>query len=283
MTDTTRSQVLISAAELGGLIGGAAPVVLLDIRTPKDGEIAAAGGHIPGALYVDLQRDLAGKPHGYSGRRPLPNIDDLEAHARRWGITRDSIVVVYDDNRGLQAGRAWWVLRWAGVRDVRLLDGGLQAWIAAGGALSQAVIKPAPGDIALAGDHLPLLGADSAAALARASILIDARNAEAYLGTAKNPEDASAGHIPGALSAPTVENLTSAGTFADATTLRARFAALGIDGTRPVGVYCGGGVAASHTIAALTSIGIEAALFPGSWSAWSSDPSRPVATGAQPG
>lgn len=283
MTDATRSQVLISAADLVALIGGAAPVVLLDIRSLKSGEIAAPSGHIPGAVYADLQSNFAGKQEGYSGRRPLPKIADFEANARRWGISRDSIVVVYDDNRGLQAGRAWWVLRWAGIKDVRLLDGGLQAWIAAGGDVSHAATKPTPGDIALDGEHLPVLDANAAAAFARNAILIDARSADAYAGTAKNAEDAVGGHIPGAHSAPTTANLTEAGTFADTAALRERFAKLGIDGSKPVGVYCGGGVAASHTIAALTSIGIAASLFPGSWSAWSSDPSRPVATGTQPG
>jgi thiosulfate/3-mercaptopyruvate sulfurtransferase len=190
--------------------------------------------------------------------------------------------VVYDDNRNLHAGRAWWVLRWAGVAGTRLLDGGLDAWIAAGLSTTTDIVLPAPGDITLDGGHLPVLDADAAAALADTAILIDARNTDAYLGGPVRPGEAPSGHIPGALSAPTTENLAANGTLAAAEALRKRFAALGIDGTGPVGVYCGGGVAASHEIAALASIGITAALFPGSWSAWSSDPSRPVATGPRP-
>jgi thiosulfate/3-mercaptopyruvate sulfurtransferase len=207
----------------------------------------------------------------------------LQRDARRWGIRAGSAVVVYDDNRGLQAGRAWFTLRWAGVADVRILDGGLEAWIAAGHATTTDIPLPDYGDIVLSGGRLPVIDADQAAGLARSAILLDARGSDAYRG---NPVTAGAppqGHIPGAVSAPTTGNLSADGTLASPDDLRARFAALGVDGSVPVAVYCGGGVAASHQIAALASIGIEAKLFPGSWSAWSSDPSRPVATGPEPG
>ncbi|MBM6596633.1 sulfurtransferase [Microvirga pudoricolor] len=281
----TRTSVLISTTELEA-VSKSKHLVLLDIRfrpDSPDGRPAYLAGHIPGAVYVDLPTELAGASRGLSGRRPLPDISDLQRDARQWGVNPDSTVVVYDDNRGLQAARAWWVLRWAGLTDVRLLDGGLAAWKEAGGIVTRDVPQPTPGDVVLAGGHLPVLDADAAASLARSSILLDARGAEAYLGRPREAGKEPEGHIPGAISAPTTENLDAAGLLTDPSLLRKRFAALGIDGQRTVGVYCGGGVAAAHQVLALASLGIEAALFPGSWSAWSADPSRPVATGASPG
>jgi thiosulfate/3-mercaptopyruvate sulfurtransferase len=283
----TRERVFIDVAGLKAARASGRHVVVLDIRFRpegvQDGRERYLAGHIPEAVFVDFATELASEPRGFSGRRPLPEARDLQRDARRWGLREDSLVVVHDDNRNLQAGRAWWVLRWAGARDVRLLDGGLAAWVAADGALTAEVPLPARGDVVLPGGQLPVLDADAAQARARDAVLLDARGTEAYLGRAVTTGRPSEGHIPGALSAPTTQNLLPDGQLASAEALRDRFRALGVDGTRPVGVYCGGGVAASHQIAALASIGIEAALFPGSWSAWSSDPSRPVATGAEPG
>jgi thiosulfate/3-mercaptopyruvate sulfurtransferase len=140
----------------------------------------------------------------------------------------------------------------------------------------------APGDVVLDGGHLPVLDADAAAALARTGRLLDARAGERYRGEVE-PVDPRAGHVPGAASAPTTDNLAADGRFRDAAALRARFAALGADGAVPVGVYCGSGVTAAHEIAALAVAGVPAALYPGSWSAWSNDPARPVATGPEEG
>ncbi|RDG31045.1 sulfurtransferase, partial [Streptomyces corynorhini] len=179
--------------------------------------------------------------------------------------------------------RAWWLLRWAGVADVTLLDGALGAWRAAGLPLETGEPVPRePGDAVLTGGHLPVVNADEAAALARRGTLLDARAAERYRGE-REPVDPRAGHVPGARSAPTGENLASDGTFLPPDALRARFAALGADGSSPIGVYCGSGVTAAHQIAALALAGTDAALFPGSWSAWSADPARPAATGHRPG
>ena len=272
----TSHQVLISADELYTRVARPEPgPVLLDVRwalgDPHGAEHYRAG-HLPGAIYVDLDTELAGPPEPGAGRHPLPSIEALQAAARRWGITRRRGVVVYDNSGGLAAARAWWLLRWAGVPDVRILDGGLAAWLAAGHAQVDGAARPQPpSDIHLDGGHLPTLTADEAAALPRTGTLLDARAAERYRGEVE-PIDPRAGHIPGAVSAPTSENLQpGVPLFKPAAELRERFAVTG-----PVGVYCGSGVTAAHEIAALAVAGIDAALYPGSWSAWSSDPERPV-------
>lgn len=277
-----RGAVLAGAGEVRRLAAGAQPPVLLDVRwalgDPHGAEHYRAG-HLPGAVYVDLDTELAGAHEPGAGRHPLPAIEDLQAAARRWGITRDSAVVVYDNSGGLAAARAWWLLRWAGVTDVRILDGGLAAWQAAGYPEATGTAHPRPaGDVVLSPGHLPTLTADEAAALPTTGTLLDARAGERYRGETE-PIDPRAGHIPGAISRPTGGNLSDGvPTFRTADELRERFA--GLPG--PIGVYCGSGVTAAHQIAALATLGVEAALYPGSWSAWSSDPDRPAATGAQP-
>jgi thiosulfate/3-mercaptopyruvate sulfurtransferase len=192
-------------------------------------------------------------------------------------------VVVYDDSGGQAAARAWWLLGWAGVDDVRILDGGLGAWTRAGHPLETGeIVAPAAGDVVLRGGGRAVLGIDEAASLARDGLLLDARAAERYRGEVE-PIDPRAGHIPGAVSAPTSENLAPDGRFLDPAVLRARFERLGAPHAAAIGVYCGSGVSATHEIAALALAGFEAALFPGSWSAWSADPERPAAVGAEPG
>jgi len=267
-----RSDHFVSVTELAELLDGDRPPVVLDVRIANgrdDGPAEYAAGHIPGAVYVDLPTQLQGKPSGHSGKRPLPDIEQLQADARSWGIRNGDAVVVYDNVAGTKAGRAYWVLRWAGIADVRLLDGGYAAWVAAGLPVSTQTPEPAPGDVVLHPGNLPVLDADQAAEYAAAGALYDARGAAQF----------AAGHIPGAVSAPTRDNLDASGLLRDEDSLRKRFAELGIDGSRPVGVYCGGGVAAAHQAAVLHSLGIEAALFVGSFSAWSSDPARPIERG----
>ncbi|MGX9964792.1 sulfurtransferase [Roseomonas sp. F4] len=264
----SRFRVLIEADELAAQLTTPNRPVLLDVRVPGeegDGRADYRAGHIPGAVFVDLATELAGPPAGAAGKRPLPDIAILQRDARRWGIRQGQSVVVYDGSRGQRAGRAWWVLRWAGIADVRILSGGLQAWK---GAVTTEVPLPDPGDVVLSPGHLPVVDANAAATLATQGQLLDARGTAHF----------DAGHIPGAISAPTSGNLGPDGRFAEAEVLRQRFLGLGVDGTRPVAVSCGGGVSAAHQIAALASIGIEAALFPASWSGWSADPSRPIAT-----
>jgi thiosulfate/3-mercaptopyruvate sulfurtransferase len=253
---------------------------ILAVRNPR-GE-AGATPRIPGAVDVDLPTELASAGGGTRGSRPLPDATDLQRHARLWGLRRGQPVIVYDHDRGLVAARAWWVLRWAGIADVRLLDGGFAAWVAAGLPVVHRPPAPQPGDVVLSPGHLPVLDADGALAMARAGVLLDSRVRPNYIGGAVPPGAPARGHIPGAWSAPAADNFTEPGPFADAATLRHLYAALGADGTRPVGVYCGAGISAAVNVAALASIGIEAAMYPGSWSAWSADPARPVVVGGRP-
>ncbi len=272
MTDSAsslRNEHFISAPDLAQLIQSSRPPVLLDVRDQNgvpDGRPAYLAGHLPGAVYVDLPTQLQDQPHGFSGGRPLPEVADLQANARTWGIHDGDSVVVYDDAFGTKAGRAWFVLRWAGIQDVRLLDGAYRAWVDGGYPISTQVPTPASGDVTLSAGHLPTLEADDAAEHAARGTLFDARGASQY----------HAGHIPGARLAATSGNLTEAGLLKDEAALRQRFTELGIDVATPIGVYCGGGVAAAHELAVLTSLGIPATLYVGSFSAWSSDPSRPV-------
>jgi thiosulfate/3-mercaptopyruvate sulfurtransferase len=253
--------------------------VVLDVRwqltaaggQAYDGHADHLAGHIPGAVFVDLDTELAAPAAPTEGRHPLPSIDSLQESARRWGIDDGDAVVVYDATGNTAAARAWWLLRWAGIADVRLLDGGLDAWT---GPRETGDVTPARGTVTLSPGHVPTLElADIASYRGQ---LVDARAAERYRGETE-PIDPKAGHIPGALSAPTADNLAPDGTFLPADELRARFERAGIDGTAPVAAYCGSGVTAAHEIAALAIAGIEAALYPGSWSQWSNH-DLPVAT-----
>ncbi|MGM7423956.1 sulfurtransferase [Cellulosimicrobium sp. CpK407] len=273
---------------MAAALAGGRPPVVLDVRWAlgvTDGREQHRAGHVPGAVYVDLESELAAPPSAAAGRHPLPDPADLQAAARRWGVRADRPVVVYDAVGGTSAARAWWLLRWAGHEDVRILDGGLAAWRAAGHALDAGEVRPEPGDVVVTPGGLPVLDADGAADLATSGVLLDARAGERYRGEVE-PVDPRAGHVPGAVSAPTTDNLAADGTFLDPAALRARFAALGVadpgrepDATRPaVGVYCGSGVTAAHEVAALATLGVDAALYAGSWSQWSNDPARPAAT-----
>ena len=274
--------VLVGAAEL---LASEQPRVLLDVRWALGsdrGRERYLAGHLPGAVFVDLDRELADPPSAAEGRHPLPSLQRLQAAARRWGIRPGSAVVVYDAAGGLAAARAWWLLRWGGLADVRLLDGGLDAWVRAGGPVEQGDVVPEPGDVTLTGGGMPVLTIDDAATLpAAGGVLLDARAGERYRGEVE-PVDRRAGHVPGAVSAPTTENLAEDKTFRTPAELVARFDALGVRPGSAVGVYCGSGVTAAHGIAALALAGIDAALWPGSWSQWSADPARPAATGPDP-
>jgi thiosulfate/3-mercaptopyruvate sulfurtransferase len=277
--------VLIDAKTLHELLGGPDAPAVLDVRWAlgdPDGREHYREGHIPGAVYVDLDSQLADPAEPARGRHPLPSAEALQLSARGWGLRNGQPVVVYDDNSGLAAARAWWLLRWAGVSDVRILDGALPAWKRAGFGLEMAEYPPEPGDVQLAGGQLAVVTADEAACIARGGVLLDARAGERYRGETE-PVDPRAGHIPGALSAPATGNLAADGTFAGPAELRLRYAALGVAPGQPVAVYCGSGVTAAHDVAALQIAGISAALFPGSWSQWSADPDREAATGPAPG
>jgi len=306
----TAPEPLISAAELAEARAGSAPPVLLDVRWRLGGPPGIDSyhaGHLPGASYLDLDTQLAGPP-GDGGRHPLPAAAAFEATLRAAGVRQGSDVVVYDDGDSTIAARLWWLLRYFGHDRVRVLDGGFRGWAAGGLPVSTDDVVAEPGDFTAQPGRLPVLDAAGAAELARWGVLLDARAPARYRGETE-PVDRLAGHIPGALSAPTAENVTSDGLFRPVADLRARFADLGVagaangaassadgaassadgaassaDGGPPqVGVYCGSGVTAAHEVLALALAGIPAALYVGSWSGWVADPDRPVATGPKPG
>ncbi|MFI1354318.1 sulfurtransferase [Streptomyces sp. NPDC020898] len=279
------SRVTTTVAELRDALASEQPPLVLDVRWALGdpyGRDHYADAHIPGAVYVDLDTELAASPNPEGGRHPLPELAELQEAARGWGLQEGQPVVLYDDLGNTAAARGWWLLRYAGVTDVTLLDGALGAWRAADLTQESGVpADPEPGDVVLRTGGLPLTDADGAAELARDGLLLDARAGERYRGEVE-PVDPRAGHIPGAVSAPTGENLAADGTFLPPELLRKRFEERGAADVSRIGVYCGSGVTAAHQIAALALAGFEATLFAGSWSAWSTDPTRPAATGPHP-
>jgi thiosulfate/3-mercaptopyruvate sulfurtransferase len=289
-----RVSPLIGAADLERALGSAAPPRLLDLRWrltpgPEDPEHPVGyddyvEAHLPGAVFVDLATDLASAPTPERGRHPLPTAEAFASAVARWGVADGQELVFYDDQGGLSAARGWWLARHAGL-PARVLDGGLAAWARHGGAVEAGVGHAPSGSEPPARPgwgHLGVLDADEAAAFARSGTLLDARAAERYRGDVE-PIDPRAGHVPGALSAPTADNLADDGRLRPAPEIAARFADLGVRPGSEVGVYCGSGITASHQILALATTGIEASLYPGSWSQYSSDPARTVAVGTEPG
>jgi len=285
MTADARASVFVNATDLAAELADTRPPVLLCVRSagPQGPAGFATSPRIAGAVDVDLPTQLAGPGGGTRGSRPLPELAILQRDARRWGIRQGDRVVLYDMDRLLIAARGWWLLRWAGIANVRLLDGALPAWLAAALPLVTQAPNPAPGDVVLSPGHMAELDADAAQTIARQGVLLDSRVRPNYIGAIVAPGAPRRGHIPGSLSAPAPDNLTEAGTFAEAETLRHLYEALGADATKPIGVSCGAGVSAAHNVAALASIGIQAAMFVGSWSAWSADPARTVVIGGRPG
>jgi len=279
---------LIDTRELDAVLRNvSAPrLVLLDVRWRLGGPSPAelyASGHLPGAVSVDLDRDLAAPVgDGRRGRHPLPEPGALQEALRRWGIDEESSVVAYDDADGSSAARAWWLLRWAGLRDVRVLDGGIAAWTAAGLPLTADMPAPEPTNVVVRPGAMPVLDATGVAELvARGGVLLDARVEPRYRGEVE-PVDPVAGHIPGARSAPTSGNVDASGRFLSPKQLRERFAGLGVEPGQAVAAYCGSGVTAAQEVLALHLAGLPAALYAGSWSEWVADPSRPIETGPDP-
>jgi thiosulfate/3-mercaptopyruvate sulfurtransferase len=276
---------LVSTADLAGLLAEPEPPVLVDVRWRLGGPPGRqeyAAGHLPGAVYLDLDTDLAAEP-GTAGRHPLPAPLDLQRVLRAAGVRSQDRVVVYDTDNGSIAARAWWLLRWAGHRDVAVLDGGFAAWQAEGRPITTDLPHPDPGDIEVHPGAMPVLDADQAAGLAATGILLDARAPERYRGDTE-PVDPRAGHIPGARNAPFAAHTTPDGRWQPSATLAAHFATLGLTPGHPVGAYCGSGVTATSVVLALEAAGVTtpdrpAALYAGSWSHWCTDPARPVATG----
>ncbi len=266
---------LISTDQLAASLGD---VTVLDVRYlmgGPPGRTLHETGHVPGAAYVDLDEDLADPP-GPGGRHPLPDERRFEAAMRRVGVRGDRPVVVYDDWQGRAAARCWWLLKHHGHPDVRVLDGGWAAWQEEGRPTEAGETTAEPGDFTVSADkRLPVVDADG---VPDVEVLIDARASERFRGETE-PVDPVAGHIPGAVNVPTDDNLDEDGRFRSADELYATYARVGATSTGSVAAYCGSGVTAAHDVLAMAAAGIDAALYPGSWSGWITDPARPVETG----
>lgn len=270
--------------ELNDLLTEGASVRVLDVRwrlDRPDGHAEYLEGHIPGAVYVPLHSELATHGEPSEGRHPLPSTETLQTAARRWGVRTGDIVVAYDDAKGLAAARAWWLLRQGGI-DVRVLAGGIRAWKAAGLPVDTDDVEAEVGDVVLDEIGGEALTIDEAAAFPASGVLLDVRAPERYSGETE-PLDPVAGHIPGAVNLPTGRHLDSEGKILDRTTVLKTFASVGVTPGSSVAAYCGSGITAAHTVLVLDEVGIEAKVFPGSWSQWSNTPGRPIATGDQPG
>ncbi|HWP17946.1 MAG TPA: sulfurtransferase [Burkholderiaceae bacterium] len=283
MTYTT----LIRADELRALVdGGAKDLVILDagfdLAAPDAGQHAYDEGHLPGAHYVHLERDLSGPKTGRNGRHPLPDRAEFARRIARWGVTPASQVVVYDRQGASFCARAWWMLKWIGHEHVAVLDGGVAAWLEAGGTLTRelpAMHADAPA-YPLGAPRLPSLPVDELERSLAQVRVVDARAPERYRGDVE-PLDPVAGHIPGALNRFFKDNLEPSGRFRPADVLRADFERLLAGRTASEVVHqCGSGVTACHNVLAMEIAGLRGSrLYPGSWSEWCADPTRPVEKG----
>ena len=275
-------QTLISAAQLHSDLAAGKPVVVLDcgfdLSDTGAGERLYAQGHLPRARYAHLDRDLSASKTGRNGRHPLPS---REAWARRvgeWGITPSSTVVCYDDQGGVYAARAWWMLNWLGHRAVAVLDGGRGAWLALGAALENTPAPTAPqAPYPTTAAGMPTIDADQLLARLGQLTVLDARAPERFRGDVE-PLDPVAGHIPGATCHFFKNNLAADGRFKSAAELRASFAQW--SDAAEVVHQCGSGVTACHNLLAMAHAGLKPGmLYGGSWSEWCSDAARPVAKG----
>ncbi len=280
---------VISTSELADLLDSEHPPTVLDVRWRLGGPPGRESyheAHVPGAVFLDVDRDLASEP-GPRGRHPLPDPESLQRTLRAAGVSESRPVIAYDDADGSVAARAWWLLRWSGHRRVAVLDGGFAAWRSEGRPVSRAEPRPAPGDVVVRPGALPMLDADGAAKLARHGVLLDARAPQRYTGETE-PVDPRPGHVPGAVNAPFSAHVGEGGRWRSPEELARHFATLGVDVDTPVGAYCGSGVTACSVVLALELAGLSgperpAALYAGSWSNWVADPARPAATGPEPG
>lgn len=265
---------------------GTGPAVrLLDVRWRLDrpeGRPEYLRAHLPGAVYVDLERELAHRGEPAEGRHPLPGTEELQRAARGWGLDDGDIVVAYDDNQSVPAARLWWLLRRVGV-DARVLDGGIRAWAAEELPLEPGDVLPLPGGVSLARGDGGVIALEHIAVFRDrdGGVLLDVRTPEQYSGT-HTATDPVGGHIPGAVNLPAMATVSGDGRLQQPDVLRRIFATAGVDAGTDVVVYCGSGVAAMHTALALEHAGIRALVYPGSWSQWSNTRGQPVAVGILP-
>lgn len=279
-------QTLIDAAGLARLVEQGDVLICdcrFDLGDPDAGRRDYREGHIPGAVYVDLERDLSAVPTGTNGRHPLPDRIDFAARMAELGVRQDRLIVSYDASGGYYASRLWWMLRWAGHGRAAVLDGGLKAWTGAGHALEPGEAQPVRGDFVASGEAaMPITEVEGIEAnLSGGDLLVvDARTADRFAG-APHPLDTASGHIPGAGNRFWQNNLARDGRFKPADQLAREFAALlGDRGAATIVHQCGSGVTATHNLLAMEVAGLSGSrLYPGSWSEWTSDPRRPIATG----
>jgi len=281
--DTDGGGHTVQVEQLAAEITAGVPVRLLDVRwrlNQPEGRPEYLAGHLPGAVYVDLERELARVGRPEEGRHPLPDLADLQTSVRRWGVREGERIVVYDDNDGVAAARAWWLLRRHGV-DVRVLDGGFRAWLGAGFRLERSDRGVRKGDLTLTPTDAGLATIDEAALAPRTGVLIDARAPQHYRGQVPGL-DPVAGHIPGAVNIPTVSYIAPGGTLRSPGEIRDVLAQHGVAPDADIVLTCSSGIPSAHSALALAVAGIPSRIFPGSWSQWSRSPGRPVAVGSTP-
>lgn len=271
---------LTTAAELDRLIAGGTPHHILDVRyrlDQPDGLDDYREGHIPGAVYVDLDAELARHGTPSEGRHPLPSLSTLQSAAQRWGLRQGRPVIIYDDYRSLSAARAWWLLTRSGIEDVRILDGGVTGWLAAGFSLEAGEVTPAQGDIELHDIVDDVLTVTTVGDFAETGVLLDVRAANRFRGEVE-PFDPIAGHIPGAVNLPSDDYMDGA-YFRRADQLRSLFEAAGVRDGVAAAAYCGSGITAAQALFAAELAGFHLRIYPGSWSEWSNTPGAAIATG----
>jgi thiosulfate/3-mercaptopyruvate sulfurtransferase len=276
---------LIGVPELAAALASAQPPIVFDVRFPPGsaGRPTYQEGHIPGAIFLDRDAVLAGppgtEPGERGGRHPLPDPAALQEALRALGVSEDHPVVVYDEGAAPPTGsaaRAWWILRWAGHPDVRVLDGGYAAWTSDGRPVTTDEVERPRGDFTVRPGSMPVLDAAGAAARAAAGALLDARAPARFRGE-QEPLDPIAGRIPGAKNLPIADTVGPDGRFLPPDAMKERAKDLPPGGQ--IGTYCGSGITAAHIALALTTIGYEPAVYVGSWSEWITDPGRPIETG----
>lgn len=278
---------LVSTADLAARLDDPS-IVILDVRHDLSqpdtlGEAQYRAGHIPGARFVHLDRDLSAPKTGTNGRHPMPSPEACAALFGRLGIDAGKEVVAYDGGGGMYAPRVWWMLRRLGHDSVAVLDGGIGKWVREGRPVNAEIPPERPAIFTIRRIDPIVTADDVMASLAgRTLTLIDARGAERFRGDVE-PLDPVAGHIPGAVNRPFTQNVEPDGTFKSPEKLRAELAAA-TGGASPATIvnYCGSGVSACHNLLAMEIAGIHGArLYPGSWSEWCADPARPAARGPE--